>query len=169
MGSEKNSAHFKMCHLSDVRVKSTSIEVIRNDYSGYVQVLVSHFRRQRVSPWQGAGGEQGQIIAWQTAGLDFPTCMWGLFRLWGEWDKEFGLPLCWLGSWFSGGPDWATERVGAEEKRKIKSQNEADREWSGCVTGGLFCSKSDCFIATQGVSGSRQETMGQQDQYWHSP
>lgn len=46
-----------------------------------------------------------------------------------------------------------------QEKKKIKSESERDRKVK------LLSSKSDCFMATQGVSGSRQQTMGQQNQY----
>lgn len=49
-------------------------------------------------------------------------------------------------------------------KKKVRVSR-TEKKWSGCVTGCLLCSKSDCFIATQGASGSRQQTMGQQDQY----
>lgn len=51
------------------------------------------------------------------------------------------------------------QRQKKQEKKKIKSESEADRKVR------LLSSKSDCFIATQGVSGSRQQTMGQQNQY----
>lgn len=46
-----------------------------------------------------------------------------------------------------------------QEKEKTKSESEAD---SGVR---LSSSKSDCFMATRGVSGSRQRTMGQPNQY----
>lgn len=85
-----------------------------------------------------------------------------------EWEQEFGLALCWLSSCFSGGPDWATERR-RREARKWARRTHRINKWSVCGTGGLFGSESDCFIATQGVSGSMQQTMGQHDQYWHSP
>lgn len=105
------------------------------------------------------------IFAWHTPEIDFPTFMWGLFRPWGEREQEFGLSLS-LSVGSAAVPLEVLigqQRQKEQEKKKIKSESEADRKVR------LLSSKSDCFIATQGVSGSRQQTMGQQNQYWHSP
>lgn len=41
------------------------------------------------------------ISTWHTPRIDFPTFMWGLFRLRAEEEQEFSLPFCWWSSCFA--------------------------------------------------------------------
>lgn len=70
-----------------------------------------------------------------------------------EEEEEFALSLCRLSSCFAlKVPDWA---IGIESSRKRRKQKKS----SGKTDSGSQVANQDCFIATRGVSGSRQRTI----------